>query len=224
MLKVHPPTLGGLKNCFLGRKNNLHLFLLLCTLLPSPFLVKAQLIPQLSLVHPSCFGSQDGQIQVSVDGGQGPYSYQWSNGQSTAILEQLPAGTYGLTVTDATGASGTTTAQLQNPSPLMVIVTPVQPSCPQSDDGELILEVWQGKAPYSFVWSDNASGGHRRGLTVGSYEALAIDANGCEKSIQIDLDAASQLNAGALGEPASCDLMNDGLLTASAQYGQQPYT
>ncbi|NRB51440.1 MAG: T9SS type A sorting domain-containing protein [Saprospiraceae bacterium] len=224
MLKVHPPTLGGLKNCFLGRKNNLHLFLLLCTLLPSPFLVKAQLIPQLSLVHPSCFGSQDGQIQVSVDGGQGPYSYQWSNGQSTAILEQLPAGTYGLTVTDATGASGTTTAQLQNPSPLMVIVTPVQPSCPQSDDGELILEVWQGKAPYSFVWSDNASGGHRRGLTVGSYEALAIDANGCEKSIQIDLDAASQLNAGALGEPASCDLMNDGLLTASAQYGQQPYS
>lgn len=47
------------------------------------------------------FGRSSGSISVSVSGGTPPYQYQWSTGASTAVLEDLFAGTYTLTVTDS---------------------------------------------------------------------------------------------------------------------------
>ncbi len=223
MLKVHPPSVDRLRISFSEPQISLRRLTLFCALFWFSIISHAQINLQVDSVHPTCYGAANGQIEVSVEGGVAPYQYQWSTGQSSASLVQLIAGTYSLTVSDATGESATTVVVLNNPPPMLVIVTPIQPSCFDSQNGELTVEVWQGTAPYSFSWTDGASGSHRRGLTVGNYEVLAEDANGCQKSVQIDLEAASQLNAGALGEPASCDLMNDGLLTASAQYGQQPY-
>lgn len=224
MLKVHPPTVGLLQASLFDRKCHRYLITLLIIFLSLVSSTKAQINLQLNLLHPTCYGQQNGQVQASVEGGVAPYLYHWSTGQSTATIGQLAAGEYKLSVTDASGVMAIATAQLQNPSPMLVIVTPTKPSCQQSEDGELFVEVWQGTAPYSFFWADDAGGAHRRGLSVGTYEVIAVDANGCEKSVQIELNAVSQLNVGALGEPASCDLMNDGLLTASAQYGQQPYS
>lgn len=223
MLKVHPPIVERLRISSAEPTNSLLRLALICSLFWFTSAAHAQIHLQVSSVHPTCHGAVDGQVEVSAEGGHAPYQFRWSSGQSTAHLQQLAAGDYSLTVTDAHGSSTSTSVQLENPPPMMVIVTPTQPSCFDSENGELLLEVWQGTAPFSFSWNDGATGPHRRGLVVGNYEVLAIDANGCEKSIQIELESASQLNAGALGEPASCDLMNDGLLTASAQYGQQPY-
>lgn len=224
MLKVHSPSVDRLRLSFAEPKISLLRLILFYPLIWFATISHAQINLHVSSVHPNCYGAADGQIEVSVEGGLAPYQYRWSSGQNTTNLTGLTAGEYSLTVTDAAGVSASTAVLMQNPPPLMVIVTPVQPSCFDSENGELLLEVWQGIAPYSFSWTDGASGPHRRGLTVGNYEVLVVDANGCQKSVQIDLEAASQLNAGALGEPASCDLMNDGLLTASAQYGQQPYS
>ncbi len=224
MLKVHPPTDGLLEASFFGRQNNLYLFPLFILLLSLAPASKAQVNIQLTLQHPRCYGEQNGQIEASVVGGLQPYLYQWSTGQNTATIDQLAAGVYSLSVTDAAGSTATITTHLENPAPMLVIVTPTKPSCLQSEDGELFVEVWQGTAPYSFFWADGATGAYRDGLLVRTYEVTAVDGNGCEKSVQIELEAASQLNAGALGEPASCELMNDGLLTASAQFGQQPYS
>lgn len=46
-----------------------------------------------------------GSIAVEVEGGQGPYQYEWSNGDTTARLDSLPAGDYRLTVTDSVGCT-----------------------------------------------------------------------------------------------------------------------
>lgn len=224
MLKVHPPSPDWLRISFSSPKyslRNLCLWSIILWFIPFS---QAQINLEVNLIHPTCFGEQNGQIEVSAVGGTAPYDYQWSTGQNSAYIDNLGAGIYQVTVTDAAGVRLSTDARLENPPPIMVIVTPVQPSCFDSENGELLLEVWQGVEPYSFSWTDGASGAHRRALAAGNYEVLATDANGCQKSVQIALEAASQLNAGALGEPASCDLMNDGLLTASAQYGRQPYS
>ena len=223
MLKVHPPTDGQRQASLFGHKSTLYLLTLFFTFLSLASSSNAQIDLQLNVIDPACYEGQNGLVQASVEGGVAPYLYQWNNGDSTATIDQLVAGEYRLTVTDAAGMITTATAQLQNPVPMLVIITPTKPSCQQSEDGELQVEVWQGTAPYSFVWADEVTGAHRSELSIGSYEVRAVDANGCEKSVQIELEAASLLNVGALGEPASCDLMNDGLLTASAQYGQQPY-
>ena len=55
----------------------------------------------------SCFGASDACANVTVNGGVAPYSYQWANGETSSNICNLPAGTYVLTVTDASGGSGT---------------------------------------------------------------------------------------------------------------------
>ena len=45
----------------------------------------------------------DGSVDISVSGGTSPYSYQWSNGQTSQNATGLCPGTYTVTITDAAG-------------------------------------------------------------------------------------------------------------------------
>lgn len=46
-----------------------------------------------------------GAIQLAMQGGTGTYTYLWSNGQTTANLTNIPAGSYTCVVTDANGCA-----------------------------------------------------------------------------------------------------------------------
>lgn len=48
----------------------------------------------------------DGSATADVDGGAEPYTYEWSDGQTTETATNLPNGDYTVTVTDANGCSG----------------------------------------------------------------------------------------------------------------------
>ncbi len=45
----------------------------------------------------------DGTIMVEVNGGTPPYSIEWNTGDTTALVENLLAGTYSVTLTDGSG-------------------------------------------------------------------------------------------------------------------------
>jgi hypothetical protein len=45
----------------------------------------------------------DGYAEVEAEGGQPPYNYYWSNGQTGPALQQVASGTYQVTVEDASG-------------------------------------------------------------------------------------------------------------------------
>ena len=53
----------------------------------------------------SCNGATDGSIDVTVTGGTGIYTYQWSNGATTEDVADLGAGVYTVFVTDENGCS-----------------------------------------------------------------------------------------------------------------------
>ena len=42
----------------------------------------------------SCYGSNDGYIDLIGEGGTGNYFYDWSNGAQTNNLQNIPAGVY----------------------------------------------------------------------------------------------------------------------------------
>jgi hypothetical protein len=48
-------------------------------------------------------GGADGAVNLTVNGGIAPYSYNWSNNATTEDINALSAGTYSVTVTDANG-------------------------------------------------------------------------------------------------------------------------
>lgn len=58
-----------------------------------------------TLANNICNGGSTGTIDLTVTGGTTPYTYLWSNTETSAILENLVAGDYSVTVTDANGCA-----------------------------------------------------------------------------------------------------------------------
>jgi gliding motility-associated-like protein len=52
-----------------------------------------------------CLGSCNGQITSSIGGGVGPYTYIWSNSQTTSSITGLCTGSYNVTATDHNGCT-----------------------------------------------------------------------------------------------------------------------
>ncbi|MEM9820530.1 MAG: choice-of-anchor L domain-containing protein [Bacteroidota bacterium] len=72
----------------------------------------------------SCPEANDGSIAITVDGGQAPYTYQWSNTAATADLSGLTAGNYWVTVHDFLGCEE-----------ILEVVVPFDPSIPSVEAG-----------------------------------------------------------------------------------------
>lgn len=72
----------------------------------------------------SCFGAEDGEIEINATGGIDPYEYSIDNGttyQSDSIFSSLSADDYDLTITDNTGCQGQiTTETISEPNPVDV--------------------------------------------------------------------------------------------------------
>ncbi len=69
----------------------------------------------------NCIGSSTGIINAKlISGGQAPYSYNWSNGATTSIIQNLIPGVYILVLTDANGCNDTTMYAVQQLSNLFV--------------------------------------------------------------------------------------------------------
>jgi len=63
-----------------------------------------------------CHGEESGEISLSVAGGNPGYTYAWSTGASTQIIDELPADTYTVTVTDDTGCTETLAVPVNQPA------------------------------------------------------------------------------------------------------------
>ena len=55
----------------------------------------------------SCYGQTDGSINLHVSGGASPYTYVWSNGQTSEDIYNLSFGTYTVIVIDSLNQQAT---------------------------------------------------------------------------------------------------------------------
>ena len=126
----------------------------------------------------NCNGGFDGSIDLSISGGQPGYTYSWSNGATTQDLNNVTAGTYTTTVTDATGCTATTSATVSQP-PALDLISSVYGSDPTNSGGAIDLTVFGGIPPYTYLWSNGVSTQDISNLSPGSYSVTITDANGC---------------------------------------------
>ncbi len=134
-------------------------------------------------VDVSCFEGLDGLAQVVASGGDGNFSYSWSNGASTAVISNLMAGTYTVTVTDDSGGSATGSVTIIEPDELVASVTSQDVSCGGIDDGSATVQVSGGTMPNTYQWTGPndfmASTATINGLAAGNYFVTVVDFNGC---------------------------------------------
>lgn len=58
-----------------------------------------------TVTNETCQGSCNGSAAITVNNGTGPFTYLWSNGQTSSTLSNLCVGNYSVTVTAANGCS-----------------------------------------------------------------------------------------------------------------------
>ena len=123
-------------------------------------------------------GSNNGTVASSAQGGPQPYTWLWSNGDTTSTATGMVAGTYGVTITDAAGCKVASSIFVGS-TPMTVTDSVKGETCDGKKDGNIDISVIGGVAPYSFKWSNEATSEDLNNISAGSYFLVVSDANGC---------------------------------------------
>ncbi|MFT5053409.1 MAG: PKD repeat protein, partial [Oceanospirillaceae bacterium] len=153
--------------------------------LDEPFELVAQINSQIDV---SCYQGSNGLVDVGVSGGTAPYTYQWTNGDLTEDLNGVPAGTYTLTVTDVNFCQSQVTAELSEPTELVVVVdSVVAVSCAGMTNGEAWISASGTTEPYSYLWSTGHQTSFVIGLAAGIHQVTVTDDQGCSEVISVEI-------------------------------------
>ena len=129
----------------------------------------------------ACFNGRNGSVNITLQGGQAPYTFRWSNDAVTEDLVGVPAGNYTVTVTDSRGGAGIVQSfEVKQPAAIAIAETLTNVACFGADSGTIQLQVSGGTGAYQFNWSGAAgTGSQATGLKAGTYRVTVTDANAC---------------------------------------------
>lgn len=205
-----------------------------CSLVQSYTVTQPSAMTLASINTPvACFSGTDGAISLTVTGGvpgstSQPYTYTWSDGQSTAVLTGLTAGIYSVTVSDATACTTTDSFAVGQSTSLTVATAITNVRCFSGTDGAVGLTVMGGILPYSYSWSNGASASDIIGLVAGTYSLTLADGNGCQYTSSYSLTQPSPLIVNGSVMPVSCFSGTDGAIQllvsgGTSSIAAQPY-
>lgn len=173
----------------------------------------------------------DGSVSAFVTGGTAPYTYKWSSQgfgkfrgpfKNEQTITGLPAGIRMYVIaTDANGKSISGFVQIPANTQMNIIVGNAH--CP-ANDGSISLKTTGGVAPFSYLWSNNATTQSLSNIAAGDYFVTLTDGNGCFQypDSLIRVEATSQVKVTTNVTPVKC--ANDGSASANAFGGLAPYT
>jgi len=130
----------------------------------------------------SCFGFNNGGVNVAPAGGVPNYSFLWSNGATSQLVQNLPPSSYAVTITDANGCTIVRLADVLEPSPLLFPIHQLSDTlgCDLTPNGQLSAQVAGGTGAYSYIWFNTTqTTATISGLDAGRYTVTVSDANGC---------------------------------------------
>lgn len=162
----------------------------------------------------SCNGFADGTLSVSATGGTPPYQYAWDDGGATTPDRQdLAAGPYLVTVTDANDCTTTFEYSIGEPEPFLATAEVVREvSCFEGSDGS--LTVTTNGNPTAWEWNTGATTAALNDLPTGTYSVLVTNEDGCQTEAEVLLpQPAAPLTATVTERSGiSCFDSNDGRL------------
>ncbi len=179
-----------------------------------------------------------GSIWVQINGGTAEYLITWTGTASGAVsvsnpyydIENLPAGSYEVKVTDGSGCSISKTVTIDAPvDDFEATILAMGGDC--GEPGKILIDMTGGTPDYTISWSSTNSSGSVTtngtsyeidGLPTGIYNVTIKDDNNCTvtKSLQV-LNANNWISLFISTQPVSCD--GKGSIGVSFNGGQGPY-
>lgn len=129
----------------------------------------------------SCFGLNDGTINLNIRGGVPPVSIAWTDDPVAGnVRNRLSPGSYTVTMKDGSLCSFTETFVILEPLKLNITADITDAlDCNVSNSGAISLKVTGGTTPYSFDWSNGAKADNIANVVAGNYSVTVTDAKGC---------------------------------------------
>ncbi len=182
-----------------------------------------------SVVDATC-GNSNGAAYISQVGGTTGYTVMWSNNSPLFANENIPAGNYTVTLTDANGCSTDTVVTVNNlGGPQITGVATTDVSCAGDANGTATVSYNPSSPPappYTITWSSSTNTlPTETGLSGGTYYVTVQDNNGCQTSASYIINEPQPLISAIV---SSTDVNCYGECTGSAdllvQGGTSPYT
>lgn len=164
-----------------------------------------------SQINATC--STGGQASVNVSGGTIPYSYQWSSGQTTALITGLAAGNYSCLITDGNGCTLTKNISITTTNTLVATTSRTDVLCNGTNTGSASVIPSGAPGPFTYAWAP--SGGNSdtaSNLAAGNYSVTITSANGCSIIKNFTITEPTALTV----TPSQTNLLCNGAVNGSA--------
>lgn len=166
----------------------------------------------------------NGTITTTGNGGIAPlqYSINGSTFQASNIFFGLGAGTYTVTVKDATGCTNTTTVTVGNTNAPTVTAVSTASVC-SSNSGTITITATGGVTPYTYSVNGVTFQASNlfTALAPGNYIAYVRDAGGCIATFSITVGTPAGPSITATATQTACNT-NTGTITANGTGGAPP--
>ncbi len=177
----------------------------------------------------SCFGANDGFINLNTNGGTSPYTFTWSHNSAlnSESVSALIPGRYVYSITDANGCLLTDSIDIIEPAALSQSISKMDILCNGASTGQISFSASGGTSPiqYSIDGGTNYNmGSSFNGLIAGTYFTRIIDANNCFLLDTITLTEPAPLTI-VMDSAAnvSCNGGSDAFIATSISGGLAPY-
>lgn len=149
-----------------------------------------------AVTKPSCTGSTNGAVSVSVSNAPPSFNYTWQpSGAFTNSIQNLGIGNYTLTVKDASACITRSVVNVSPAASMTIAVTTIPENC-SAADGSATISVNGGNFPYQFNTLPLTSTSNTlTNLTSGTYTSIVKDGNNCFDTLKFTVGNLSTVIA-----------------------------
>lgn len=167
---------------------------------------------------------QTANITSTVTGGFSPYTYNWSNGQTTSSIYNVGAGTYSLTINSSSGVGCTTSTVVTiNLNPPIVVNTSPNNSISCGTFAVVSATATGGTGSLGYQWSNGATS-QSTNVYSGTYVVTVTDALGCVGTNTVSVLSSNSALVSSINQPSILCFGGSTTLSVSATGGFGGYT
>lgn len=165
------------------------------------YVVKPPLsITEIKVTNPSCFGADDGKVEIDAEGEDIEIEYSLDNitFQVSGIFENLAPGSFTAYIRDKNDTENLVQKSFEVTGPTEIQISPtniIQPSCPGDSNGGFTVNATGGAGSFSYKLSTQTTfqaGNQFSDLPAGDYTVTIKDGNGCESSSSVQITAQNE--------------------------------
>ena len=147
------------------------------------------MISNIQATQISCYGANDGMVQIQPSGGT-TYTHVWSDNSTNLAITFVGAGTYSVLITDnESGCTITDDITITEP-PAIDLIIESSSGCTSSGWANVLAS--GGSGGYTYLWTPNGETSQQiSNLAAGNYSVTVTDGSGCSASADATILLAS---------------------------------